>query len=97
MQNAGLNSAFDNPLAQQLRECVSKLSIQIFALNASLVEQTATGFALCRPRNLSAVSITSDTTGLAKQASEIFGAFVSVRTVTIPYFAQCIAQIECTR
>jgi len=52
MQNAGLNPAFDNPLAQQLRECVSKLLIQISALNTSLVEQTAAGLALGGSRNL---------------------------------------------
>src|SRR5438067_12799445 len=52
MQNAGLNSAFDNPLAQQLGECVSKPLIQISALNTSLVEQTAAGLALGGSRNL---------------------------------------------
>src|SRR5438477_11320671 len=54
MQNACLNSAFDNPLAQQLGECVSKPLIQISALNTSLVEQTAAGLALGGSRNLTA-------------------------------------------
>src|SRR5256714_12838990 len=54
MQNAGLNPAFDNPIAQQLRECVSKPLIQISALNTSLVEQTAAGLALGGSRNLTA-------------------------------------------
>src|SRR5207237_3603984 len=54
MQNAGLNPVFDNPLAQQLRERVSKPLIQISVLNTSLVEQTATGLALGGSRNLTA-------------------------------------------
>src|SRR5438046_9225108 len=54
MQNAGLNSAFDNPLAQKLRECSSKPLIQISALNTSLVKQTAAGLALGGSRNLMA-------------------------------------------
>src|SRR5207237_8926402 len=54
MQNAGLNSAFDNPFAQQLRECSSKPLIQISALNTSLVKQTAAGLALGGSRNLMA-------------------------------------------
>jgi hypothetical protein len=54
VQNAGPNPALDNPLAQQLRECVSKPLIQIATLDTSLVEQTAAGLALGGSRNLTA-------------------------------------------
>jgi len=97
MQNAGLNSAFENPLAQQLRECVSKPLIQISALNTSLVEQTAAGLALGGSRNLTSAFDYIGHDRIGKTSVRIFGAFVSVRTVTIPFSRNALPSIECTR
>src|SRR5207253_9121164 len=54
-QNICPNTAGDNPVAQQSRECVSESIIQIFTLDASLMKQTAACFALSCSRNFTAV------------------------------------------